>query len=48
MKAVQLAVFAVAVATAQATFDSPGIVATVSPAVVLIKGESSAGTVLGV
>jgi len=33
--------------TTQSSLDSPSIVARVSPAVVLIKGESSSGTILG-
>ena len=33
--------------TAQPSLDSPSIVAKISPAVVLIKGETSSGTILG-
>ena len=43
-----LALFIVVIASnAQPSLDSPSIVAKVSPAVVLIKGESSTGTMLG-
>jgi S1-C subfamily serine protease len=43
-----LAVFAAVIAAnAQSPLDSPSIVAKISPAVVLIKGESSSGRVLG-
>ena len=48
MKRATLALLAVAaVSSAQQPIDSAEIVTKVSPAVVLIKGESTAGTVLG-
>ena len=42
-----LALFAVLVAASAQSIDTPSIVAKTSPAVVLIKGESETGTVLG-
>jgi hypothetical protein len=47
MRAIVVLCVAVVAANAQSPFDIPSIVAKVSPAVVFIKGESSAGTITG-
>ena len=47
MRAIVVLCAAVVAANAQSPFDTPPIVAKVSPAVVFIKGESSSGTISG-
>jgi S1-C subfamily serine protease len=44
---VPIALGQIAPTTAQSSLDGPSIVARISPAVVLIKGETSTGTILG-